>query len=196
MTETSKKHEPMTKRAALFEHVFPGNKWKTLNSFDIRNVPFFVKELTPSPFSDDGALFGEAVKNKQGYADRLDLPYPDKTSLSWALLGAISTSEKTATMRGWVSDLLKKGERLGGACVKPISWLKDGGLPTVSTAIAKGGRGLYETGTAILVGVLDAEGKPMAVITFRKGKRPKKGIKEPLKRMSPNAIPIPIRSGI
>ena len=194
MSEIPPTHEPVT-RSAVFEHAFPGNKWDDLKPFDVRNADFFIRELLPSPSNDRSANFGEAVKNKQGFAARLDLPHPDKASLSWALLEATPTNENINTVRGWISDLLNNDERLGGVCVKPMSWLKSDGLVSTATAMVQGAD-LYEIGAAMIVGVLDKTGGAKAIITFHTGERPRKGVKEKQSILAVKPTPVPIASGI
>ena len=91
--------------------------------------------------------------------------------------------------------LLNNDERLGGVCVKPMSWLKSDGLVSTATAMVQGAD-LYEIGAAMIVGVLDKTGGAKAIITFRKGERPRKGVKEKQSILAVKPTPVPIASGI
>ena len=176
MNELPESSEPV-KTQEVFEHMFPGNSWDSFKKLDVRNIDFFARQLIPNPTVDQGAEIGDAIKAGKGYADRLDLPHPDKATVSWALLEVSPVNDSPVTVRGWISDLLNEGERLGGIGIKPVSWLKFNRLANTVAAMSVG-QEFYETATAMVAGVLSPEGLPVAVITFRKGDRPRRGIKE------------------
>jgi hypothetical protein len=194
MSEAPVSPEPTTKKQ-VFEHMFPGNSWDALRTLDFRNAKFFGKEFIASPVSDYQKEFGKAMEKGEGYVYRVDLPFPDKASVGWVLFDVQPLKENAAAVRGWISDLIKEGEKLGGIGIRPMSWIKNQ-YATMKEVLASSinNAQLNDEGTAMTVGIMNAEGKPSAVIIFRKGKRPRKGIRENKSVLvgKPVSSPIPI----
>lgn len=187
----------LSKTKDVFKHMFPDNDWKELPSFNPINTKRLLTELLQLDLKDRPTQMGDAIAGKQGYADRFDLPHPDKATLGWALMGVQPIDESPNVVRGWVSDLLNEGEKIGGVGVMPITWIKKEfrGIQETTKAVAQGvGDDMYDRATATVVGVISEKGKPAGVIYFRKGERPRKG--EKVRQKTPVGVAAPVKVGI
>lgn len=184
---------PEIRNAQLFEHLFPGNKWSELPKLTGGTIWSFVKGLLPVPDSNDPGpnmqAFGNAQERGQGYAYRVEVPKPDKFLLGLIMSEINPINEGSTGQRGWFSDLVKQGERLGGMGVVQVSW-----LPTSEgqSAVVNVLTNTRKTAEAQVVGVLSPEGRPTGLIYYAKGPRPGKG-KRVTSVMRPELQPVALR---
>lgn len=159
-------------RAQMFEHLFPGNKFNSLTPFNPLNVPKYIgRLLLQDDLRRDRLL--RAIRSNHGFAERVNLSHPDKLTMAYDMAdlnpfpGSVDLNQ--------VKNLLREGETLGGVAVKPISWLaySEGYTDPASFMMAVNeGADPYIHGTVLFVGVLNKDGKPTALIEFKRGKKP------------------------
>lgn len=165
-------------KVEVFEHLFPGNKFKDLSFFNPLNGPAIYKYRLWDGVSMVDEI-AQAIRLQQGYAKRQDFPMMDQLWMSSVLPGITPSQENSQALRGWFAELLKEGERVGGMGFRPISFIPKERWQMV-TALqrnplkwvdALGNPDLYQTVTARVVGILDDKSKPRALITFVQGPR-------------------------
>ncbi|MFA5771031.1 MAG: hypothetical protein WC894_06110 [Patescibacteria group bacterium] len=175
---TQPKPEKPTK-VATFEHLFTGVKWNSLPALNPLNVPVLtIKFLAEDSLRDE--RFGESVKAGMGFAERIEIPFPDKLGMAYEMLQVIPINERFS--RGKISDLLKQEERLGGVGLREVYWKKEeaktiGGI----IALAESDVEFEDSAEAKVIGVLGENNQPTALILFRDGRRPEKKVKETVK---------------
>lgn len=156
-------------KAQLFEHLFPGNKWEGLPNVNSSNTLYLLRYLLEG---DSGwqEQCGKAIDEGKGFAYRISVPQADKLTLASLLTYTTSSGEKIN--QAAVSDLLEEGEHLGGVGSRLVIYPDD----TVDVLLAmKTNQEISKQANVSAIGVLNAKGKPSAIIMYRKGDRPRGG---------------------
>ncbi|MBI2196297.1 hypothetical protein HYU45_01655 [Candidatus Daviesbacteria bacterium] len=180
-------------KAQLFEHLFPGNKFKDLSPFNPLNIPSILRWIY---FKDRVIDISKAFHVQQGYADRSDFQHLDQLSVALEFLNPIAiVKENPLRFKGWVADLLKDGEQLGGLAVQQYQYVPQERLdayarstlePKAFVDWVKHGfrnsdeaeeylRSFYESVSVKVIGILGSDGKPNGLIRFIEGPRPRNG---------------------
>lgn len=174
--EAHQQHERPT-RSGVFEFLFPGNKFEDLPKFDPRNINTLWKlHILDEDRNRRRMRFVEAVIEGKEFGEREKLTHPDQISIAYYLRDLIPLRKAThPTMFEGHSfvDLVnvENGERIGGVATRPVS-LHD---YTVVTQLSIRMRiNPYVSRSEIILGVLDRENKPTAIIHFGEGSSPRR----------------------
>lgn len=174
-------------KAQIFEHMFPGSKFDDLAQLNPSNIPSIIKWCGwEGSVAIDHAV--DAFKAEEGYASRHDISSPDQLTILTALLDINDISQESPSrFRGWIRDLLKEGEDLGGMGVRMVGYIPSERKNEYSQ-LALSPRtmlspkstnqrlsGLFDHFMVREMGVLGADGKPKAIISFMEGLRPRYG---------------------
>ena len=161
-------------RKEVFEHLFPGNKFKDLPEVSTLSISVFAK-LYISEWMQRQIRFMTAEYEGIKHVEREELKHPDKISMLYFTVDLTPidgpthpTYFKGTSFVDFVDT--KKGEKLGSAAERPVKTYSN---PLVEKLALKFGQRIYLDKPEIVIGILDKNDKPVGLIHFMEGDKDK-----------------------
>lgn len=196
-----KSPEKINPTKAVFEHLFPGNKFERLPRIKLLTPVHLWFQLLATQESREATFGGLHKDYNKSFAVRHSIWSLDQTALRYQLLELKPVEAQTG--QTWVNghtfaDLVdtEKGEKIGGVAERDC--------PVYGTLLKGFHRKLAQLGghtyTETVIGILDKDGRPAGIILFvegrdkrvsrRKEERVPLGTGVTVPQMQPGRIPV------
>lgn len=175
----------------IYEHVFPGNNFSDLSFFSVLGSIEVMGKTYLQAEMLRGARFAAAVEKGEEIIERENVSTISRVTASYFLDRLVPLAKATHPNyyngRSFL-DFLEDGEKLGGVASRELPWhpgalFLDGKL-NLSKDL------LYMPKPEIIIGILDKNGSPSAILHMVEGERVKITEKSTVPERFPSLFPV------